>query len=74
MKDLKISDLTIDQFRQLIKETVQESVVEVLIEFQIMADAEEQLRYEAEMTDYLRMTMGRVPRAEHANEESVLDD
>ena len=57
MNDPKISELTVSQLQQLIRETVQEAVAEVIIELNAMAEAEEQLRLEAEMTDYLRATM-----------------
>jgi arginine deiminase len=57
MDDIRISDLTVHELRQLIRETVQEAVAEVLIEFQAVARAEEQLQFEAEMTEYLRNTM-----------------
>lgn len=56
-QDPKISDLTVSQLQRLIRETVQEAVAEVMIEFHAVAQAEEQLRYEAEMTDFLRSTM-----------------
>ena len=55
--DPKISELTVSQLQKLIRETVQEAVAEVIIEFSAVAEAEEQLRYEAEMADYLRHTM-----------------
>lgn len=52
-----ISELTIGELRTLIRETVQTSVAEVMIEFAAAADAEQQIAIEAEITDYLRMTM-----------------
>lgn len=61
MDEPKISDLTISQFKHLIRETVQEAVAEVMIEFHAVAEAEEQLRYEAEITDYLRSSLQRLP-------------
>lgn len=57
MSDVKISDLTVSQLQQLIRETVQEAVAEVLIEFNAMAQAEEQIRLEAELAEYLRNNM-----------------
>ena len=57
MDNTRISDLTVSEFQQLIRATVQEAVAEVIIEFQAVAEAEEQLRYEAEMTEYLRNTL-----------------
>jgi L-aminopeptidase/D-esterase-like protein len=61
MDEQRISDLTISQFKQLIRQTVQEAVAEVMIEFHAVAEAEEQLRYEAEITDYLRNNLQRIP-------------
>lgn len=55
--DPKISELTVSELQQLIRATVQEAVAEVIIEFNAAAAAEEQLRYEAEITDFLRNTM-----------------
>jgi hypothetical protein len=72
MDDPKISELTVSQLQQLIRETVQEAVAEVIIEFNAIAEAEEQLRLEAEMTDYLRATMQGV--SYHAVSSSKLDD
>ncbi len=57
MDNTRISDLTVSELQQLIRATVQEAVAEVIIEFQAVAEAEEQLRYEAEMTEYLRNTL-----------------
>lgn len=57
MNDLKISDLTVSQLQHIIRETVQEAVAEVLIEFNAVAQAEEQIRLEAELAEYLRSTM-----------------
>lgn len=73
MNDPKISELTVSQLQQLIRETVQEAVAEVIIEFNAMAEAEEQLRYEAEMADYLRATMQGLPADDAANAPK-LDD
>ena len=57
MKDVKVSDLTVTELRDIVRDIVQEAMVEVLIEFSAMAEAEEQLRYEAEVNDYLRHNM-----------------
>ena len=57
MKDLKVSDLSVSQLQQLIRETVQEAVAEVLIEFNAIAEAEEQLRVEAELAEFMRTSM-----------------
>lgn len=52
--DPKISDLTVSQLQELIRQTVQEAVAEVLIEFSIAAEADVRITEEAEMLDYLR--------------------
>jgi hypothetical protein len=52
--DPKISDLTVSQLQELIRQTVQEAVAEVLIEFSIAAEADARITEEAEMMDYLR--------------------
>jgi L-aminopeptidase/D-esterase-like protein len=57
MKDQKITDLTVSQLQQIIRETVQEAVAEVLIEFNALAQAEEDIRLEAELAEYLRNNM-----------------
>jgi len=54
MDNRKISELTVGELQKLIKETVQKSVAEVMIEFAIVADLEEQLAFEAEMNDLVR--------------------
>ena len=71
--DPKLSELTVSQFQKLVRETVQEAVAEVIIEFSAVAEAEEQLRYEAEMADYLRHTMRDVGFAEFGA-SSKMDD
>jgi L-aminopeptidase/D-esterase-like protein len=57
MNDPKISELTVSELQKLIRQTVQEAVAEVMIEFNMMAQAEERLELEAAMTDYLRNTI-----------------
>jgi hypothetical protein len=52
--DPKIADLTVSQLQQLIRQTVQEAVAEVLIEFSIAAEADARITEEADMMDYLR--------------------
>lgn len=71
--DPKISELTVSQLQQLIRATVQEAVAEVIIEFSAAAAAEEQLRYEAEVTDFLRQTM-QGTQGEHFFSGVRLDD
>jgi hypothetical protein len=60
--DPKISDLTVSQLQELIRQTVQEAVAEVLIEFSIAAEADARITEEAEMMDYLRTLQTPAPR------------
>lgn len=64
MRDSKISELTTTQLRQLIRETVQEAVAEVLIEMHAIAEAESELQAEAEMAAYLKAAMQGIPYQE----------
>lgn len=74
MNDPKISDLTVSQLKALIKETVQESVAEVIIEINAIAEAEDDFIVEAEMADYLKTTLQQnMPFSDYAN-RSHLDD
>lgn len=57
MDNRKLSELTVDELQDIIKETVQKSVAEVMIEFAIVADLEAQIAYEAEMNDLVRNGM-----------------
>lgn len=57
MDKRKISDLTVNELQNLIKETVQKSVAEVMIEFAIVADIESQIVFEAEMNELVRSEM-----------------
>ena len=66
MSEPKISDLTVSQLQKLIRETVQEAVAEVMIEFSIAAEMDEQVAYEAELNDYLRNSMKGLPVMEPA--------
>lgn len=52
-----VSDLTIEELQAIIRETVQQAVAEVMIEFAAAAEVDAQLTYNAEMSDYLRETM-----------------
>lgn len=54
LEELRVSDLTLSELRALIRETVQTSVAEVLIEFSAAAEMDEQVAYEAEMNELLR--------------------
>ena len=73
MRDPKISDLTVSQLENLIRKTVQEAVAEVIIEFSAAAELDAQLQYEAEMADFLRMTMKGIPLPELSG-APLLDD
>lgn len=61
MHDPKISELTVSELQELIRATVQEAVAEVIIEFSMAAELEEQLTREAEMTDLIRSTLHGIP-------------
>jgi len=54
MKNVKVSDLTVSQLQRLIRRTVQQSVVEVLIEFSAIRELEDESTLEAELVEYLR--------------------
>ena len=54
MDNRKISELTVTELQNLIKETVQKSVAEVMIEFAMMADIDAQVAFEAEMNELVR--------------------
>lgn len=61
MNDPKISELTVSQLQRLIRQTVQEAVAEVIIEFSAAAEVEAQLEYEAEMNQYIKQTIQGLP-------------
>ena len=73
MKDPRISELTVSQLKRLIRETVQEAVAEVLIEINAIAEAEDDLLVEAEMTEFLKASIQGVPPTDFAN-PTHLDD
>ncbi|GAB4522651.1 MAG: hypothetical protein OHK0046_35520 [Anaerolineae bacterium] len=52
-----ITTLTIAELQALIRETVQEAVAEVLVEFSIAAEHDAQLMYQAEIADMLRASL-----------------
>lgn len=54
MDNRKISELTVSELQDIIKTTVQKSVAEVMIEFAMVADLENQIAYEAEMNELVR--------------------
>jgi uncharacterized protein YdhG (YjbR/CyaY superfamily) len=53
----RIADLTVEELRTLIRQTVQEAMAEVLIEFSLAAEYDAELAYQAEMTDLLRSSL-----------------
>lgn len=52
-----INDMTIEELQAVIRETVQEAMAEVLIEFAVAAEHDAQLIYQAELTDLLRSSL-----------------
>jgi hypothetical protein len=54
MSDRPISELTVDQLVSIIRKTVHEAVLEVLIEFSVAADQDADVTYRAEMTEIIR--------------------
>lgn len=54
MDNRKISELSVSELQNLIKETVQKSVAEVMIEFAMLADMDAQIAFEAEMNELVR--------------------
>lgn len=73
MYDPKISELTVSELQELIRNTVQEAVAEVIIEFSIAAELDEQMAREAEMTDLLRNTLHGIPHPNYMNASKVDD-
>lgn len=59
MNPQRVADLTVDELQRMIRETVQQAVAEVMIEFAVTAQFDEQLAYEAEMNDLLRASLQR---------------
>lgn len=57
MEKTQVSDLTVEELRALIRETVQKAVAEVMVEFATAAEIDAQIAYNAEVSDYLRESM-----------------
>lgn len=75
MNKRRIADLTVEQLETLIKQTVQQAVAEVLIEFSIAAEIEEEITSRAEITDYLRAAFQERPLPlRHTESAAELDD
>lgn len=53
----RLDQLTVGQLRALIRQTVQESFAEVLLEFTIAAEYDAELAYQAEVTELLRESL-----------------
>lgn len=53
----RIADLTVEEFQALIRQTVQEAMAEVMVEFSAAAERDAELTYQAEMTDLLRSSL-----------------
>jgi len=62
--DMKITEMSVKDLQSLIRETVQEAVAEVIVEFSVAVEAEEKLRFEAEMADMLRSSLHGLSLAE----------
>jgi hypothetical protein len=73
MYDPKISELTVSELQELIRSTVQEAVAEVIIEFSLAAELDEQLAREAEMTDLIRNTLHGTPHPAYMGMTKVDD-
>jgi L-aminopeptidase/D-esterase-like protein len=54
MKDVKVSELTVSQLQKLIRKTVQQAVIEVLIEFSALRQMDDETLAEAEITEQIR--------------------
>lgn len=57
MESQLVASLTVEELQDLIRQTVQQAVSEVMIEMAAAAEMDAKLTYEAEMVDYLRATL-----------------
>jgi L-aminopeptidase/D-esterase-like protein len=57
-KDERVADLTMDELYALIQQSVQEAVAEVLLELSMVAEYEQEIEAQAELTDWLRSSLG----------------
>lgn len=57
MDNRPITELTVRELQELIRQSVKTSVAEAMAEFALEADAEAQVVYEAELNDRLRQEM-----------------
>ncbi len=53
----QISELTVEQLQSLIRKTVQEAMVEVLVEMSAVAQVEAEIDEQAELAEFLRYSM-----------------
>jgi hypothetical protein len=53
----RIADLTVEELKTLIRQTVQEATAEVLIEFSMAAERDAELLIKAEIADLLRNSL-----------------
>ena len=52
-----IHNLTVDQLTNLIRQTVQEAMIEVLVEYSVAMQHDADIVYQAEITDLLRASL-----------------
>ena len=52
-----IADLTIEEFKKLIRQVVQEAMAEVMVEFSVAMAQDANLAVQAEITDWLRSSL-----------------
>lgn len=72
MAETRIAELTVEELQKLIRETVQEAVAEVMIEFAMAAELDADIAVRAEMADYLRTFL--LDRPNLVNRPIKLDD
>jgi hypothetical protein len=72
MSETRIADLTVEELQKLIRETVQEAVAEVMIEFAMAAELDADIAVRAEMADYLRTFL--LERPNLTSRPAKLDD
>jgi len=53
----RVADLTIEEFKALIRETVQTAMVEVMVEFSAAAEHDAEVTFRAEVANFLRNTL-----------------
>ena len=53
----RIADLTVEEFKTLIRETVQTAMVEVMVEFSAAAERDAEVTFQAEVANFLRSSL-----------------